>query len=66
MYIMEHLVNILRGAARALELVPDARAYRVENRGGEVDARRLRGDFAALGRDLRTQLKHESTDYRTR
>lgn len=63
---MEHLVNILRGAARALELVPATRSYHVENRGGEVDARRLRGDFAALGRGLRAQLKHESTDYRTR
>jgi len=63
---MEHLLNILRGAACAFDLVPKSRRYHVDNRGFATDAKRLRGDFLAVGRDMRVQLKRESTNYRAR
>lgn len=63
---MEHLLNLLQGAAKALEISPERRQYCIERKGFAQDAKRLRGDFAAVGRDLRTQLKRESPNYRTR
>lgn len=63
---MEHLLNILQGAVRALDLVPKARCYHIDGRGFATDAQRLRGDFQSIGRDMRMQLKRESANYRTR
>jgi len=63
---MEHLLNMLRGAATALELMPKPRHYHIDNRGFATDAKRMRGDFVAISRDMRIQLKRESANYRTR
>ena len=63
---MEHLLNLLCGVANVLEVAPERRQYHIERHGFANDAKRLRGDFAAVGRDLRTQLKRESSNYRPR
>jgi hypothetical protein len=63
---MEHLLNMLRGYATALELMPKTRRYHVDRHGFATDAQRLRDDFQAIGHDMRAQLKRESINYRTR
>lgn len=64
--MVDHLKNLVRGASRVLDIAPERRSYQLDRRGFVTDAKRLRGDFAAVGRGLSKQLKHESTDYRTR
>lgn len=66
MYTMKHLINLFLGVGSVVELFPAARRYQVDRRGFSTDARRLRGDFVTVARDLRKQLKHESANYRTR
>lgn len=65
---MDHLKNFLAGMRRAIDLVPAPREYILPHRDGFArDAAQLRGDFGAIGRDMRAVLKHdESTNYRTR
>ena len=55
---MEHLLNVLRSASRALVLIPPARDY-PEYRGFEHDAQQMRGDWKQLGADMRVALKKE-------
>lgn len=62
----EHLKNLLRGAAGALDIAPERRRYQLDQRGFATDAERLRGDFATVGRGLSKQLKRESANNRTR
>lgn len=64
--MVDHLKNLLEGAARALDIAPARRLYRVDPQGQVTDAARLRGDFLAVGSDLKKQLKREQTDYRAR
>lgn len=66
MRAMDHLLNLLRGAASAIVLLPKSRNYRVDSHGFDIDAQRLRGDFSVVGRGLRKQLKRESANYRAR
>ena len=61
--MVDHLKNFLRGAADALDISPPRREYRVERRGFFVDAERLRGDFAAVGSDMRKVLKRDQQTY---
>lgn len=63
---MKHLMNWLYGVGSVLELFPEHRRYHVDRNGFSTDARRLRGDFDAIARDLRMQLKHESANDRSR
>lgn len=63
---MKHLINILEGAARALDFLPKSRRYIIDSRGFETDAQHLRNDFQSIGRNMRAQLKRESANYRTR
>jgi hypothetical protein len=66
---MEHLKNIWHGFVCALEpnvRLRSGRRYWIDRSGFATDARNLRGDFARVGRDLRTQLKREQADQRAR
>lgn len=63
---MNYLLKLLRGAADALTIAPNQRNYRLDPHGFATDARHLRGDFAAVGKDMRKALKRESADYRAR
>lgn len=62
----DHLKNLLRGAAGALDISPARRRYQLDQRGFATDAERLRGDFATVGRGLSKQLKRESANNRSR
>jgi hypothetical protein len=64
--MVEHLKNLLRGAAGVLDISPEKRRYQIERRGFATDAERLHRDFATVGRDLRKQLKRESANHRKR
>lgn len=63
---MKHLINWLYGLGNVLELHPSTRQYRVERQGFSTDARSLRGDFETIAHGLRKQLKHESSNHRSR
>ena len=58
--------NLWNGVGNVMDIAPPARRYILTQSGFAVDAARLRGDFAAVGRDLKKQLKREQTNYRTR
>ena len=62
---MKYFINWFYGFGSALDLSPEARRYCVDNRGFRTDARRLRGDFKLVARNLSQQLKNESSDYST-
>jgi hypothetical protein len=64
----KHLKNILQGMSLALQVRPVARDYLTPSRDGFAqDAQALRGDFVAVGNDMRTVLKRdEPSHYRTR
>lgn len=64
----KHLKNILDGMAASLLLMPVQRDYIRPQRGEFArDAERLRGDFAAVGGDMRAVIKRDgSSNYRTR
>lgn len=65
--MIDHLKNLLHGAALVLDIAPAERLrYQIDQRGFETDAGRLRGDFATVGRGLSKQLKRESANHRTR
>lgn len=64
--MVDHLKNLLRGASSVLDIAPERRSYQLDKRGFDTDAKRLRSDFAAVGRGLSKQLKRESANYRTR
>jgi len=53
---------------RAIDLTPTPREYLLPQRDGFArDAAQLRGDFGAIGRDMRAVLKRDgSSNYRTR
>ncbi len=53
------LKNLLKNAAGAMGDSLTPRDYRLDRNGFATDAARLRGDFAAVGRDLRKTLKRE-------
>ncbi|MDR1661568.1 MAG: hypothetical protein LBR95_03970 [Azoarcus sp.] len=59
---MKHKTKISRNLAGVFDLSP--RSYRLD--GFAADARNLRGDFAAVGRDLKKQLQREPADQRAR
>ncbi|GHU34864.1 hypothetical protein AGMMS50256_29120 [Betaproteobacteria bacterium] len=61
---MEHKINFMRRLAGVFDLSP--RTYRLDRLGFATDARNLRGDYEALGRDLRKQLNREPSDKRAR
>ena len=61
--MVDHLKNLLSGAAAALDISPPRREYRVDRRGFVVDAARLHGDFAAVGSDMRKVLKRDQQTY---
>lgn len=61
--MVDHLKNFLSGAAGALDISPPRREYRVGHRGFVVDAEHLRGDFAAVGSDMRKVLKRDQQAY---
>jgi len=54
------LKNLLKNAAGAMGDSLTPRDYRLDRNGFATDAARLRGDFAAVGRDLRKTLKPSS------
>lgn len=61
------LRNLLNGAAGAMRDSLSQRDYQLNRHGFESDAAHLRGDFAAVGRDLRKSLKREQqTNNRSR
>lgn len=64
----KHLKNIFQGMSQALQFNAVARDYVVPTRNGFAqDARALRGDFIAVGNDMRKVLaRDEQTHYRTR
>jgi hypothetical protein len=61
---MEHMINFLRHLSGVFDLSP--RPYHLDRRGFATDTRALRGDSAALVRDLRKQLRREPSDQRAR
>ena len=65
---MDHLKNFLAGMRRAIDLTPTPREYLLPQRDCFArDAAQLRGDFGAIGRDMRAVLKRDgSSNYRTR
>lgn len=61
------LRHLLNSAASAIGDSMSSREYQLNRRGFSADADHLRGDFAAVGRDLRKTLKREQqTNNRTR
>lgn len=65
--MVDHLKNLLSGAAAVLDISLPQREYRVERRGFVVDAEHLRENFAAIGSDMRKVLKRDQQAYeRTR
>ena len=61
------LRNLLKSAAGAMGDSLSSRAYQLDQRGFESDAANLRGDFAAVGSDMRKALKREQqTNHRPR
>lgn len=61
-----YIRNLLGGMAQAIDLAPSPRAYQIDTQGCATDAKKLRGDFKALGNDMRKALKREQTDSRAR
>lgn len=53
------LKNLLKSAAGAMGDSLTPRDYHLDRHGFATDAARLRGDFAAVGRDLQKTLKRE-------
>lgn len=54
------------GVGSVMDIAPPVRMYRLNNAGFAMDAARLRGDFASVGKDMRKQIKREQANYRTR
>ena len=54
---MSVLKDFINGMSRALVLVPDARAYRVESQGFMQDSLAMRGDFKRVGDDLALSIR---------
>jgi hypothetical protein len=64
---MKHLLNFLRGMGEIFQIAPQARAYSSNGGGFLADAANLRGDWRAVGNDLRGTLKRvQSPDDRSR
>lgn len=61
-----HFENFLYGVGSVMDIAPPVRMYRLNNAGFAMDAARLRGDFASVGKDMRKQIKREQANYRTR
>ncbi|MDR0576944.1 MAG: hypothetical protein LBI87_05300 [Candidatus Accumulibacter sp.] len=59
---MKH--DLFRDLAGVFDLTP--RSYHLDRSGFATDARNLRGDHAAICRDLENTLKREPTDKRAR
>ena len=57
------LKNILDGMGQIWVLIPQRRPYPPTRGGFARDAYKLRGDFAAVGRDLRRTLKRDQQAY---
>ncbi len=53
------LRNLLRNATDALGDSLSSRTYEINHRGFATDAEKIRGDFSAVGRDMRKTLKRE-------
>jgi hypothetical protein len=56
---MKDMKNIFWGLGNIFSLLPSARNYQIAKNGPQVDAKRLSGDFSAVGADMRRALKND-------
>ena len=64
MTAMDFFINFLRGYASIFDGLVHPRHYQITHGGFAADAKNLRGDFCAVGHNLRSTLGREQADQR--